>query len=239
MKILSFDYMGIPVEYRLIRKKVKNINIKINEECVITVSASEGVPLKKITDFVESKAEWIMRNMASIERYNLSKPDENIYIGKKVYLLGKSYIVDIRLSDQEDVEVDGSDIIIYSKDPDNQEDLKRVYLKFLKSAAEEVFEMILNKEYEIMKEEGISLPKFSVRNMKTRWGSCNPRACSITLNLQLIKTDMACIREVVCHELTHLKVSNHSAQFYEILEKYVPEWKRLKEDMDTKYKDGI
>ena len=85
MSLHSFNYMGIPVEYKLIRKKVKNINIHINEKCLITVSASERTPVKYVTDFVESKADWILRNMAEIERYNLTKPDDMIY-DEKMFL---------------------------------------------------------------------------------------------------------------------------------------------------------
>lgn len=114
MSVHSFNYMGIPVEYNLIRKKVKNINIHINEKCLITVSASEKTPIKCVTDFVESKADWILRNMAEIERYNLTKPDDKIYDGKNVFILGKQYVVRVVNSQENSIYIEGENVVIHS-----------------------------------------------------------------------------------------------------------------------------
>ncbi len=238
MSVHSFNYMGIPVEYNLIRKNVKNINIHINEKCLITVSASEKTPIKSITDFVESKADWILRNMAEIERYNLTKPDDRIYSGKAVFVLGRQYEIEVLNSTETDIYIDGDKIIINSEKEEN-DFLKQKYLEFLREKAEEVFSSVLYEMYNIMKNEGLPKPKLSIRNMKTRWGTCNIKTAVITLNLQLMKTDVECIRQVAAHELVHFKIKNHSKEFYSLLEKYIPNWKELKKAMDTRYKDGI
>ena len=239
LSVHSFKYMGIPVEYTLKRKKVKNINIHINEKCMITVSASERTPVGEIKSFVESKAEWIMRSMASIERYNLTKPDNEIYTGKKLYLLGRQYTAEIRQSDCKKIQVCGDTITIYTDDAGDTDKVKKLYADFLREKALEVFPAVLNDMYVKMKAEGIPEPVLKIRNMKTRWGTCNIKTDVITLNLQLIKTDIDCIRQVAAHELTHFIVHDHGSGFYSILEKYVPDWKELKKTMDTKYKDGI
>lgn len=238
MSVHSFSYMGIPVEYTLIRKKIKNINIRINEKCLITVSAPQKTPLNAITGFVESKAEWIIRNTAEIERYNLSKPDNMIYRGKKVYFLGNQYTIEILNGNKNNVFIDGGKINIVSEFNDTER-LKKQYLKFLEDKAQSVFSEILYKTYAEMKQEGIPRPDMTIRNMKTRWGSCNVRTNKITLNLQLIKADAKCIRQVAAHELTHFIVRGHNDRFYAVLEKYVPDWKKLKKIIDTHYKDGI
>lgn len=74
--------------------------------------------------------------------------------------------------------------------------LKTYYLKFLKEKAYDVFSSVLNQMYQQIKREGIPEPKLNIRNMKTRWGTCNIKTSVITLNLQLIKTDIDCIRQV-------------------------------------------
>ncbi len=237
MSVYSFGYKGTEFEYTVTRKKVKNINIHINENCQIAVSAPYKTDIEYIRAFVESKGEWIYKNMVAIEKYNISKPDSEIYTGKKVYFLGKEYIVKIIASEKNHIYIENDSIVIYSSH--DGERLKKQYMDFLKIQAQEVFLLIVQKAYFDMKEE--RLPKFTVliRNMKTRWGTCNIRTNVVTLNLQLIKTDIACIYQVVCHELTHFKIHNHGKDFYNILEKYVPNWKELKKDMNTRYKDGI
>lgn len=238
MSIHSFNYMGIPVEYNLIRKKVKNINIHINEKCLITVSASEKTPIKCVTDFVESKADWILRNMAEIERYNLTKPDDKIYDGKNVFILGSQYVIKVLNSNENSVDIEGENVVIHSSSSESDV-LKSYYLQFLKEKAYDIFSSVLNEMYQKIKCEGIPEPKLNIRNMKTRWGTCNIKTSVITLNLQLVKTDIDCIRQVAAHELVHFKVKNHGKDFYRLLEKYVPNWKELKKAMDTRYKDGI
>ena len=89
MSVYSFGYRGTEFEYTVTRKKVKNINIHINENCQIAVSAPYKTDIEYIRAFVESKGEWIYKNMVAIEKYNISKPDSEIYTGKKVYILGK------------------------------------------------------------------------------------------------------------------------------------------------------
>ena len=79
----EIQYFGIPIEFELTRKQVKNINIRINEDGIISVSAGKSVPVAEIKDFVESRADWIIRSLAELERYNSVKPDNDIYNGKK------------------------------------------------------------------------------------------------------------------------------------------------------------
>ena len=75
--------------------------------------------------------------------------------------------------------------------------------------------------------------------MKTRWGSCKVSDKVVTLNLQLIKSDIACIEQVVLHELLHFAQPNHGEEFYALLEKYMPDWKERKQYLEEKCKDGI
>ncbi|MEA3490747.1 MAG: M48 family metallopeptidase [Campylobacterota bacterium] len=62
-----------------------------------------------------------------------------------------------------------------------------------------------------------------IREMKRRWGSCNPSKGYINLNSELIKKPTECIEYVVFHELAHLVYSDHSSQFYNYLSLYMPD----------------
>lgn len=235
----SIQYFGIPIEYELTRKPVKNLNIRINESGVISVSAGLRVPLKEINDFVQSRAEWIIRSLAELERYNSLKPDGEIYSGKKLYFLGNQYTAEVIESKEESVEISGAEIIIKSRSADDSEHIKRIYKKWLLKQAEIIFAETTEKMHSVVKEENIPMPQVHIRNMKTRWGSCKPSDTLITLNLQLIKTDIQCIEQVVLHELIHFIEQNHGERFYKQLEKYMPDWKERKQRLEEKYKDGI
>jgi predicted metal-dependent hydrolase len=63
-----------------------------------------------------------------------------------------------------------------------------------------------------------------VKNMKSRWGSCHATKGILTFNLQLIYAPEICTEYVICHELTHFLVQNHASEFYEILQRVMPNY---------------
>ena len=70
-----------------------------------------------------------------------------------------------------------------------------------------------------------------VRRMKSKWGVCNVTNNIITLNLELIKFDIKYLEYVIFHELCHLVYPNHSKDFWNLVEKYVPNYKVFRKEM--------
>ena len=70
-----------------------------------------------------------------------------------------------------------------------------------------------------------------IQKMEFRWGSCTTKG-KLILNAELIKTAKPCIKYVITHELCHLVHRNHTKEFYELLEKEMPDWKRWKEKLE-------
>ena len=77
-----------------------------------------------------------------------------------------------------------------------------------------------------------------IRAMKTRWGSCNVRTAYITLNLQLAQYDVRALRYVMMHELTHLWVRGHNAQFYARMDRYFPDWREIRKMLNTSVREN-
>lgn len=63
------------------------------------------------------------------------------------------------------------------------------------------------------------------RNMKTRWGSCQPSTGRICINTRLALYPPECLEYVVVHELCHLLVANHGSDFKELMTRVMPDWK--------------
>lgn len=80
--------------------------------------------------------------------------------------------------------------------------------------------------------------EWRVKNMKTRWGSCNYNAKRIWLNLQLARYPQSCLEYVIMHELVHLKIPNHSALFYAELDRCMPDWRERKMRLEQAYKQN-
>ena len=69
---------------------------------------------------------------------------------------------------------------------------------------------------------------FSVRDMKTRWGSCNTKTGHLNFNLKLLDMPPECLDYVVCHELCHLWVAGHGPRFWALVERAYPDYRRVR-----------
>ncbi len=69
---------------------------------------------------------------------------------------------------------------------------------------------------------------WTVRSMRTRWGSCNTRTGHINFALQLAQTSPAFREYVVLHELIHLRVPGHGPDFKAALDLYMPDWRSVR-----------
>ncbi|CAK0776470.1 conserved hypothetical protein [Gammaproteobacteria bacterium] len=70
----------------------------------------------------------------------------------------------------------------------------------------------------------VQLAEWGIRQMKTRWGSCNITARRIWLNLELVTKPAQCLEYVVVHELTHLLERHHNARFKALMDKHLASW---------------
>ena len=94
----------------------------------------------------------------------------------------------------------------------------------------EEFKRIIEKNVnELVQLTGLKPNKITIKQIKYAWGSCSSKK-NITLNLELIKYSQEAIRYVMLHELCHIKYMNHSKDFWNLVEKYMPNYKQVKKE---------
>lgn len=94
----------------------------------------------------------------------------------------------------------------------------------------EEFKRIVEKHVnELIKQTGLVPNKITIRQVKYAWGSCSNKK-NITINLELIKYSEQAIRYVILHEFCHIKYMNHSKYFWNLVEKYMPDYKQVKKE---------
>ncbi|MFX1705647.1 M48 family metallopeptidase [Chitinophaga sp. CC14] len=64
-----------------------------------------------------------------------------------------------------------------------------------------------------------------IKQIKTKWGSCNTDKKSILLNLELAKKPLICLEYIIVHELVHLLERHHNERFLALMNRYMPQWK--------------
>lgn len=83
---------------------------------------------------------------------------------------------------------------------------------------------------ELIKQTNLVPNKIRIRNIKYAWGSCSSNK-NITINLKLVDKSDEEIKYVVLHELCHLKYMNHSDKFWNLVEKYMPNYKAIRKKL--------
>lgn len=208
------------IRYTLLIKNVKNVNMRIEKSGEIVVTCNSYIPAEKVDAFVISKFEWIIKNVEQVKRKKKLLESDQFYL-----YLGKKYLIEMIDSNHSGAKFLDNKLIVYKTDHD---DIEKIIQKFEKEISSKYFKKIMKEVYEKMAlDYPITEPSLKIRNMTSRWGSCMPSKNQITLNLQLIHYDEKFIEYVVLHEYAHLIQPNHSKAFYHVIEKYMPDYKKI------------
>lgn len=225
------------IPYLLIRKPVKNVNLRIKPEGEVLVSANNSVPLDFIDAFIEKKQRYIFSVLSRYEeKKKLFQAVPKRYVSGESYdLLGKSLRLKVEASKEESVYTDGVYIFLKVKDKDDFRHKEIMMSKWLKQYQTTVFEELLQEKYLLFEKYGVTYPTLKIRNMTSRWGSCQPKKGIITLNSKLIEAPRNCIEYVILHELVHFIHPNHSRQFWNFVAMMMPDWKERKKELEKIY----
>lgn len=79
---------------------------------------------------------------------------------------------------------------------------------------------------------GRTVPKWSVRRMKTRWGSCNRETGHLWFNLELAKKHPDCLEYIVVHEMAHLRERSHGDRFTTLMDQLLPDWRARRDALN-------
>lgn len=230
----SIIYGNKTIEFEILRKNVKNLNLNIKPDMTISISANEKVPLDDILKFVKDKAPWIVKNV------NFFKDVQPEHISNKEYVSGESFkylgrqyrLVVEEVVKNENVKLYQGYFYLYVKDKTNIVKKERLMDNWFRKRAALAFNESLDRVYSSMEKYDIAKPDIRIKTMKARWGSCLKDKNIILLNYELIKAPKFCIDYVVLHELIHFKYRNHDAKFYDFMTSLMPDWKQRKEILD-------
>lgn len=100
------------------------------------------------------------------------------------------------------------------------------YLKY----KDEAFKLVLNRIKVFRKKFAFSYNAVNIKNQKTRWGSCS-RNNNININYKIIFLPKKQQDYIIVHELCHLKEFNHSRKFWSLVEKIMPDYLEIKNEL--------
>ena len=222
------------------RKKIKNVHLKVFRSLEVSLSVPEQITQEWIVNFLKEKTPWIDDQITKYKKSSGFNNLAKIHNGSSTQLLGKDMRIYKKASQNNRIVVDAKRIILTLRDVHNDELAQKMFNKWWRSTATEIYQREVDKIYfSIFEKYEVKKPILVVKKMKTLWGSCSPLKGRITLNEYLLKADLRCIQYVVLHELTHFIYPNHSQKFYDFLTIQMPDWKERKERLDTEVVQGL
>jgi len=208
MKFKLNDYI---IEYEIIRKDNKNLYFRIDENCKLIVTTPRFITDEEVKNLIAKNSSAILKMYEDA----LERSERN----QLFWYLGKGYKV---IFDNRVTEVTFEDDTIICHD---EKSLNEFYINEC--------ERIFNEEIDICKKCFSELPEFSLklRKMRTRWGVCNTRNKTITLNTELLKKEIPLIDYVIIHEMTHFFEPNHGKHFWELVGMAIPDYKEKRKKL--------
>lgn len=208
------------------------VNKAVNTNMYITVQNGEVVvnapwyfTANKIQQLVQEKKNWILTKMEEYE--------ENLSNMQSVKIFGKNYDIQVKYQNIKMPELNLNknykiEIVLPNKYK------KAGNEKILKISIEKMYEQIAKNEIENLMEKtrkilGIAPEEYEVVNIENTLGKCiNGK---ITINPELMKYKREVIEYVIIHEFCHLKYKTHGKRFYQMIEKYVPDYQRYEREI--------
>ncbi len=198
----------------IIRSNRKTLSISVDARARLIVRAPKACAKERIFAFLREKETWILKKQAERKGTGMQLPPENLD-GYEFLLLGKPTLV--TLVDEDKISYDGEKNRLYLP----SKNAKQRLVKWLKENAKRIFTAVTAREAKRME---TSYKKVGVTSAKTRWGSCSADN-SLRYTFRLLYCPKEIIEYVVVHELAHTRHKNHSARFWQEVERYIPDWK--------------
>ena len=209
---------------------IRKARIHVHPNGLVEVETPPETTLSEAKQALLKRAQWVSRHLREIEARRADILERDYVSGETVFYLGRRYMLKVNeCSQPEPVKLLRGKVCIGLASPSKQT-VKAALDSWYQNRAKIVFRRRIEAvtgRLSWIKE----VPALSVRPMTTQWGSCSPSG-RIALNPHLIKTPTRCIDYVLIHELCHLKEHNHSAQFYRLLGRTMPDWEKVKASLD-------
>jgi predicted metal-dependent hydrolase len=229
------DVEGIPVQVTF--KRMKSLRVTIKPPMGdVRVSVPTRVQMDVVREFIESRLEWIQHHRAEIQARPRS-PRLEYVSGELIPVWGTPrtlQVVEERRTPSLTLHPDRLHLRVRpGTSRDRREALVEAWFRDL--LREAIPEMIDRWEPEM----GVKARSFSVRRMKTRWGSCNTRDRTIRFNTDLISKPVECLEYVVVHELVHLLERSHNARFKGFMDRFMPNWRQIQDVLNERTVPGL
>ena len=219
---MTIQFRDFPVI--ILRKRIKNLNLRINRDGDVQISVPLRYPLKSIQHFLESKQDWILRHRGQILAQS-TLANQHRFLGQHIPLIVH------KTAQQQCIVFEDTHIACYLKEGSNQEIQQTLLQNWYRIQMKRLLPDLIKKWEPVI---GVRVCHWGIKAMKTRWGSCNTLKKRIWINLYLIHEPIACLEYVLVHEMVHLLEASHNKRFYALMNQFLPGWKECRQHLKNR-----
>ena len=215
-EVITADGIRFVITY----KNMKNMRMRLMPDNTVAVSVPQNVTRSQLDGFLAKGVSWakgaIAKKGADVQTAERD-PNEPLRL---IYHLGKKIPIEYTESDENSVSFEDDRICVRCHGYPQRDTL----VNAIKQIQRRKFsEMLPSLTAECEKMAHISPYEWRIRDMKTKWGTCNTADRRIWLRLGLVSYPPECIKAVMIHELTHLYERGHNRRFYALMDEFYPE----------------
>lgn len=223
------------VRIAVTKKNIKNMYIRVlPPDGKVQITAPQSAGNDAIRMFAVSRISWIKKQRANFEAQ--ARQTKRQYVtGESYYVWGRRYRLDVQYSNiRNAVSLKGERLILQVRSESTPEQREHVLNDWYREQLKSKLPEVIQKCERVV---GVHASEWKVKNMRTKWGTCNIDRKRIWINLQLAKKTPECLAYVVTHELVHLLERNHNELFQKYMDAFFPEWRVVKETLNQQMLD--
>lgn len=210
------------IQYSIIKTSRRKTSQIVVDRDHVVVRTPKSKTAKQIQNLMKEKAQWIYKKKLEYRKIKPSIEKPKYTEGSFLPYLGKNYILRIKKTRKKDfVKLSNAEIIINTSKKLSKKSIQQIYEQWLMKQAEKI---IPNRLEKLSKKIGVKPSSNSIKILKDRWGSRTVKG-KINLNVNLLKAPKDVIDYIIIHELCHLKINNHSFRYWNLVRKFMPNYK--------------
>jgi predicted metal-dependent hydrolase len=215
----------------VVRKDIKYLHLSVYPPAGrIRVAAPLRVNDEAVRLFIISRLAWIRRQQGKFQEQERQSAREYVS-GESHYYRGHRYLLNVvHREGWPSVSIRNNKILdLFVRPGSDRRERERVLTAWYRRRLKEEIAPLIAKWEAII---GVQVAEWGVKQMKTRWGTCNIEAQRIWLNLELIKKPLQCLEYIIVHEMVHLLERHHNERFIAYMNRFMPLWQHYREELN-------
>lgn len=213
------------------RKSIKNMHLSVYPPSGrVRIAVPLNIDDEAVRLFAISKLAWIKKNQRKFKEQERQSP--RIFGNREShYFEGRRYLLRVtELDAVPKVLIKTKTYIDLYVRPNTSIEQKNAILNdWYRQQLKKQIPVFIEKWEKVI---GVSVSDWGVKQMKTKWGTCNIEQKRIWINLELAKKPISCLEYIIVHEMIHLLERHHNVYFLALMDKYMPHWKLHKDELN-------